>query len=255
MYAGGHPVLDKMTDEEFAKEKAKNMPEQGDRVQVKIAEGNEYEDITWGKAYDVVDEYSRHYVVRDDQFDRNAILKEHCEIVMEEVMFKEGDRVQIVVNGSIDYCSLEEWSLINQENEKGNIIELPGEADCDSSPLVQLDDGSTWYVPVKLLKNLDNPFEPEETKASVFVDTRGHTISEGVNPKLEIYQDTTLTEITRFTQNNKGFSVSFEDGKITLADWSNDPNATFYRPKSIEELLELMECVDKMNEFRDNRED
>ena len=228
MYAGGHPVLDKMTDEEFAKEKAKNMPEQGDRVQVKIAEGNEYEDITWGKAYDVVDEYSRHYVVRDDQFDRNAILKEHCEIVMEEVMFKEGDRVQIVVNSYGKTSLIKKWTLEGNEGMCGTVIDLP-ESDSQVH-CVQLDNGGAWYVPEQLLQKIPD------------------TVCDTIETKEE--QSPTLTEIIRFTQNNKGFNVSFEDGNITLADWSNDPNVTFYRPKTLEELLELMELFEKINEYK-----
>jgi len=229
MYAGGHPVLDKMTDEEFAKEKAKNIPEQGDRVKVKIAEGNEYEDITWGKVYEVVDEYSSHYVVRDDQFDRNAILKEHCEIAMGEVMFKKGDRVQIVVNSYDKISLLEEWSLQKTEWMCGTIIDLP---ESDSQEYyVQLDNGGGWYVPEELLQKLDNPFD-------VVDDLEKPDITP------------TLTKIIRFTQNNKGFSVLFEDGNITLSDWSNDPNAAFYRPKTIEELLELMKLFEKINEYK-----
>ena len=205
----------------------------GNVMKVKIAEGNEYEDITWGKAYDVVDEYSSHYVVRDDQFDRNAILKEHCEIATEEVMFKEGDRVQIIADSFCKFNLIQEWSLQGTEGMCGKIIDLPKTG--SEEYYVQLDKGHAWYVPEQLLQKIPD------------------TVCDTIETKEE--QSPTLTEIIRFTQNNKGFNVSFEDGNITLADWSNDPNATFYRPKTLEELLELMECVDKMNEFRDNRED
>jgi len=64
----------------------------------------------------------------------------------------------------------------------------------------------------------------------------------------------TLNEIIRFTQNNKGFNVSIEDGNMTIIDWSNDPNATFYRPKTIEELLELMELIGKINVYKCDNE-
>lgn len=117
---------------------------------------HEYEDVTRGEVYEVVEEYLMDYIIIDDQFDKNAILKEHCEIV----------------------------------------------------------------------------------------DDRGG------EPTKQALPDT-LQQIIQFTQNNKGFSIEFNAGKITLADWSTDPNATFYRPKTLEELLELMELLEKINEFRD----
>jgi len=206
-------------------------------MKVKIVT-DKYEDVTQGKVYEVVEEWIMDYVIIDDQFDKNAIDKEHCEIVMEEDMseqgdmFNIGDRVQLVGNSFGKSSLIEEWSLQGNEGLCGKIIDLP-ESDSQGY-YVQLDNGDGWHVPEELLQKLDNP-------SDVVDDLE----------KPDPIPTPTLTEIIRFTQNNKGFSVSFEDGNITLADWSNDPNATFYRPKTTEELLELMECVDKMNDFRD----
>lgn len=194
-------------------------------MKIKIV-ADEYEDVTLGKVYEVVEEHPMGYFIIDDQLEMNEIDKEDCEIVKEGAMFKKGDRVQIVVKNDSDSKLLEGWFLQGNENKVGEIVEITpdGEPKC----LVDLDDDSEWYVPEQLLQKI------YETKEE---------------------QSPTLQQIIRFTQNNKGFSIEFDAGKITLADWSNDPNATFYRPKTLEELEELMECVDRMNEFRDNRED
>src|SRR5690554_155263 len=205
-------------------------------MKVKIVT-DKYEDVTQGKVYEVVEEWIMDYVIIDDQFDKNAIDKEHCEIVMEEDMseqgdmFNIGDRVQIVANSHGKISLIEEWSLQGTEGMRGNIIESRGPG---VAYYVQLDNDSAWYVPEELLQKLpgedvvDDLEKPDQTS--------------------------TLTEIIRFTQNNKGFSVSFEDGNITLSDWSNDPNSTFYRPKTIEELLELMELLGKINEYKCDNE-
>lgn len=198
-------------------------------MKIKILEGFEdhYEDVSLGKLYEVVEERPDYYIIFDDQFDDNTIYKEDCEIVTEETMFKEGDRVKIVVENASDIRTLEDWFLQGKENKVGEIVEI--EPDGVLVHSVDLGDGMTWHVPVELLQK-----DPITTSDN--------------NEKEQ--QTTTLHQIIQFTQNNKGFSIEFDAGKITLADWSTDPNATFYRPKTLEELLGLMELLEKINEYR-----
>lgn len=188
---------------------------------------HEYEDVTRGEVYEVVEECLVDYVIIDDQFDKNAILKEHCEIVeLKEGSvkdFKVGDRVKI--NGS-NMVKLEEWSIEHKANSTG-VVKKCGERDYI---VLTDDDDRKWFVPEQLLYKI-----PETTSDTIE----------------EVQRPPSLQQIVRFSQNNRGFSIEFDAGKITLADWSTDPNATFYRPKTLEELGELMELLEKINEFRD----
>lgn len=145
-------------------------------------------------------------------------------------MFKNGDRVKIVVKTSDDERTIEELFLQGQENKSGTIIgSYPGDRMShidEMSHIVEIDGEVPWHVPSKLLQKIPNPTD------------------------LEDEPEDTIQQIIQFTQNNKRFNVSFEGGKITLADWSSDPNVKFYRPKTIEELLELMEMFEKINEYK-----
>lgn len=194
---------------------------------------HEYEDVTQSEVYEVVEEYLMDYVIIDDEFDRNAILKEHCEIVTEEAVFKTGDRVKI---NDKNMDELIDWSIAHKVNSTG-VVKESNEHDC---LVLTEDDSKSWYVPKECLESIEGN--------AVHVDD-----DRGGEPTKQALPDA-LQQIIQFTQNNKGFSIEFDAGKITLADWSCDPNATFYRPKTLEELRDLMELLEKINEYRYDNE-
>ena len=65
----------------------------------------------------------------------------------------------------------------------------------------------------------------------------------------------TLQKVLEFTENNHGYQVSLEDGKIQLLDWTSDPNLKIYNLKTFKELSEIIRLIEDIGKFQDNRED